>query len=84
MISLHRSRAFSARRPVELVLLLLFFLAAALATPAAAQTVTGTIQGTVTDTTAAAVPGVSVTIRNVDTGLVREVVTNETGFYNAP
>jgi len=51
---------------------------------AVAQTVTGTLQGTVTDTTSATLPGVTVTIRNVDTGLVREVLTNERGFYNAP
>jgi hypothetical protein len=49
-----------------------------------AQTVTGTLQGTVTDTTSAALPGVTVTIRNVDTGLLREVTTSERGFYNAP
>ena len=48
----------------------------AFAVPVVGQTVTGTVQGTVTDTTAAPIPGVTVTIRNVDTGLVREVVTN--------
>ncbi len=58
--------------------------AAGLTPPAWSQTVTGTVQGTVTDTTAAPVPGATVTIRNVETGLVREVVTNERGFYNAP
>ncbi|PYQ55604.1 MAG: hypothetical protein DMF78_01565, partial [Acidobacteria bacterium] len=52
--------------------------------PLEAQTVTGTLQGTVTDTPSAALPGVTVTIRSVDTGLVREVNTNERGFYNAP
>ena len=35
--------------------------------PGAAQTVTGTIQGTVTDTTGGAVPGATVTIQNLDT-----------------
>ena len=52
--------------------------------PAAAQTVTGTIQGTVTDTSGAVLPGVTVTIRNTDTGAERVVVTNESGLYNAP
>ena len=51
---------------------------------AVAQTVTGTIQGTVTDTSGAVLPGVTVTIRSADTGAVRTVVTNEGGFYNAP
>lgn len=49
-----------------------------------AQTVTGTLQGTVTDTSGGVLPGVAVLIRNNDTGGVREVVTNEVGFYVAP
>ena len=50
----------------------------------AAQTVTGTIQGTVTDTQEGALPGVSIAIRNLETGHARDVVTNEKGFYSAP
>jgi hypothetical protein len=49
----------------------------------AAQTVTGTIQGTVTDTSGGVLPGVSVTVTNKDTGVQRTVVTNEVGFYTA-
>ncbi len=57
----------------------------AMAAPRAhAQTVTGTIQGTVTDATAAVLPGVVIVIRNVETGAVREATTNEVGFYSAP
>jgi outer membrane receptor protein involved in Fe transport len=82
MIGIGTPRPSWARRAVRALLLML--VAAGLAEPALAQTVTGTIQGIVTDTTAAAVPGVTVSIRNVDTGTVREVVTNESGFYNAP
>src|SRR5687768_11073150 len=59
-------------------------LLAALAANASAQTVTGTIQGTVTDTSGAVLPGVTVVIRNMDTGAERTVVTNEAGLYNAP
>ena len=54
------------------------------ATPLLAQTVTGTMQGNVTDRSGGSLPGVTVTIRNAETGLERVVVTNETGFYNAP
>src|SRR5512142_1922324 len=54
------------------------------AVPLVAQTVTGTMRGTVTDKSAAALPGVTVTIRNVDTGLERVVVTGKDGSYNAP
>jgi outer membrane receptor protein involved in Fe transport len=64
--------------------LLFLFLCLAMALPAAAQTVTGTIQGTVADTSGGVLPGVSVTIRSSDTGAVRTVVTNEAGFYSAP
>ena len=52
--------------------------------PLAAQTVTGTIQGTVTDGSGAALPGVTITIRNVETGLERIAVTTSNGFFNAP
>src|SRR6202790_834570 len=56
----------------------------ALGTAASAQTFRGTILGTVTDTSGASVPGASVTIRNIDTGLVRTVVTSDDGSYSAP
>src|SRR5437660_6016666 len=52
--------------------------------PAVAQTVTGTMNGTVTDKSAATLPGVTVTIRNIDTGLERVLVTDKAGFFNAP
>ena len=55
-----------------------------MSTPAFAQTVTGTIQGTVTDTSGGVLPGVTVTIRQMDTGAQRVVVTNEAGIYSAP
>jgi hypothetical protein len=70
------------RRPAFVLLLLALLLLASL--PLAAQTVTGTIQGTVTDRSGAVLPGVTVTIRNLETGLERVVVTNDAGFFNAP
>ena len=69
---------FASRLFIALVVLL------SLPTALLAQTVTGTIQGTVTDTSGAALPGVTVTIRSSETGLERVVVTNEAGFFNAP
>ena len=59
-------------------------LALSLATAAAAQTVSGTLQGTVTDSTGAALPGAQVVISNRDTGATREITTTATGFYSAP
>ena len=49
-----------------------------------AQTFRGTVLGTVTDSSGAAVPGATVTIKNLDTGLTRVVATSEDGSYAAP
>jgi hypothetical protein len=51
---------------------------------ASAQTFRGTILGTVTDATGAAIGGAKVTVKNVDTGLVRTVETSADGSYAAP
>ncbi len=48
-----------------------------------AQTVTGTIKGTVVDTNGAVVPGTNIEIVNTETGLSRSLVTNEDGSYQA-
>ena len=48
-----------------------------------AQTL-GTIQGVVVDSSNARLPGVSVTIRNTDTGAEREVQTNAQGKFVVP
>jgi hypothetical protein len=49
-----------------------------------AQVGTGTISGTVTDPSAAALAGAAVSIRNVLTGTVMTVTTNAHGLYEAP
>jgi hypothetical protein len=49
-----------------------------------AQGLTGHISGTVTDTTGGVLPGVTVTIRNVGTGLTRETVTGTDGAFVFP
>ncbi len=51
---------------------------------AAAQAVTGTILGTVTDNTGAVMPGVTVTVTQVETGQNRAYVTDSNGEYTAP
>ena len=54
-------------------------------TPGApAQTVGGTMQGRITDPSGALIPGVTVTITNVETGANRSLLTNESGLYRAP
>jgi Carboxypeptidase regulatory-like domain/TonB dependent receptor len=49
-----------------------------------AQTFRGTILGAVTDSSGAAVPGATVTIKNVDTGLTRTVTTTDDGSFAVP
>src|ERR1700741_2404977 len=61
--------------------LLLFSLAALVATPAWAQTQLGTLFGTVTDPSGAVVPGAEVSVENVSTGLKRDGRTDKTGEY---
>ena len=46
------------------------------------QSTNATVSGTVSDATAALVPGVTVTATNNDTGVVTTVITNEAGAYN--
>ena len=48
---------------------------------ASAQTTTGSIVGTVTDTTGAVVANATVTITNVDTGITTKTVTDSSGNY---
>ena len=49
-----------------------------------AQTATGTITGTVTDSSGAMVAGAKVAVTNVNTSSKVEVMTNEAGNYTAP
>jgi hypothetical protein len=63
-----------------------FILSLAIGSSALAQStaINGTIEGTVRDGQGALLPGVTVTVTNVDTGEQRVVVTNENGLYRAP
>jgi outer membrane receptor protein involved in Fe transport len=45
------------------------------------QAATATIEGIVTDANKAAVPGAKVTVKKLDTGLTREITTDDTGIY---
>src|SRR5690349_6194733 len=46
-----------------------------------AQLTTGTITGTVTDPSGAAIPGAGITVKSVDTGTTRNSVAGPTGRY---
>ena len=48
------------------------------------QVATGTISGTVTDASGAAIPSATITVTNKATGVSRPLATNAQGLYNAP
>ena len=66
------------------VLALILALATAVSAAAQSTAINGTIEGTVTDDQKAVLPGVTVTVVNIDTGDTRVVVTNDSGLYRAP
>ncbi|MDQ3070190.1 MAG: carboxypeptidase-like regulatory domain-containing protein [Acidobacteriota bacterium] len=51
--------------------------------PVSAQQNTGTITGVVTDESGAVLPGVTVTVKQAETGFTRDFVTTSTGAYTA-
>src|SRR5688572_9950742 len=69
------------RRAVCLFPALLIFLFVSVAS---AQEFRGTIAGTVTDPNGAAVPGASVTVKNIETNVTSTVTTNDEGAYTVP
>jgi hypothetical protein len=64
-------------------LLVFTVLLLAAASPARAQGASGTITGTVSDETGAVLPGATVTVKNEDTGVTRELVSGEGGHFRA-
>ncbi|PYR73831.1 MAG: hypothetical protein DMF86_19680, partial [Acidobacteria bacterium] len=50
----------------------------------AAQQQLGTIQGTITDQTHGVLPGVAITVTNLDTNISRTATSNETGVFRVP
>ena len=65
-------------------LLALVLLVAVLCVPSVAQEARGTIQGRVVDTLGTGVPGATVEVLNIATGVVTPTTTNEEGSYRVP
>jgi Carboxypeptidase regulatory-like domain/TonB dependent receptor/TonB-dependent Receptor Plug Domain len=59
-------------------------LAVSMPVPVGAQVAGGTLSGTITDPSGAGIPQAQITIKNVATGVERDISTNENGFYSAP
>jgi outer membrane receptor protein involved in Fe transport len=60
------------------------FLGVILAPNGAAQTTTGSVSGTVSDSSGAVIRGAAVAVRNVDTGAVRSATSNDDGIFTVP
>src|SRR6267142_2292766 len=63
---------------------ILFLLGTALPVFAQSQAINGSIEGTIKDSSGAALPGVTITITNTDTGAQRVVVSGGESTYRAP
>src|SRR5688500_20284597 len=81
---MRRSPMFYSKSNRQFFILTLFCAALfLLPASASAQTVTGTLQGNVSDAKGAVIPGAEVVIRNMDTGQERTLQTNSDGVYVA-
>src|SRR5271154_453625 len=77
-----RACALGCARGLQLYAVIL--LVTIFAAPGWGQTFRGTILGTVTDSSGAAVAGATVTIKHVDTGVIRTTTSNTAGEFNMP
>ncbi len=82
--TINGTSAGKSGRSVSRVVLALTFAALCVSSTALAQVDTGTVQGTVRDSTGAVVPGAAVTLINVDMGVTFQTKTNEVGNYQFP
>ena len=70
------------KRHVQAIRVLTFILLAFCSVVSRAQTITGSVNGIVTDPTGAVIPNAKVTATNVDTGVTTATTTNNDGVYN--
>ncbi len=73
---------FAPLRRISIRLATLALMAVSVCTPTRAQTVTGSIRGSVVDQTGAVVPEAEVSARNVNTGVITTTVSDHSGTYN--
>src|SRR5881275_93052 len=75
---------FDVLRTLSTSSILFCLLVAGLRPPSTFAAATGTIVGTITDPTGAAVPGVEVTVTQESTQAARKVTTDQNGGYQFP
>ena len=77
-------RRFSERVSTTVTVFFVLALTIFSAGQAHAQVTGATLFGTISDSSGAVIPGVQVSIKNRATGVVRDVTTDEAGFYSTP
>ena len=85
--SLSPEHHFSMKIKYSILFSLALTLFLAIATPSAfaqSQAINAQIEGTVTDSNGAAIPNAKITVANIGTGVTRNVVSDENGFYRVP
>jgi len=78
------SLAFSNKQFLVIVVLASFALSCLLVQPSYGQVAGATLSGAVKDPSGAAIPMAQVSIKNVATGVTRNLTTDSVGFYSAP
>src|SRR5437588_3311164 len=73
--------AVSIARQISIAPIFVLLFSFLASTISAAQTITGTMSGTVTDSSGAVIPGAAVTLVNLQTGDVRKLGTNAEGRF---
>src|SRR6266849_3020557 len=69
---------------MRLNVILAVALLATTASLAVAQITSATLSGTIKDETGGVLPGVDVVVRNLNTGLTRNVITDGSGYFTVP
>ena len=78
------TRQVLTQKGIAALMMLGVLMSALIPIRANAQVTGGTLTGTVTDSTGLVIPGAQVSIKNVATGLTRDVTADAAGFYTAP
>src|SRR5262249_1048375 len=81
VFSTHVAFAIHLRRTARFAISAPLFFASLFAGPRASAQVSASLRGLVTDASSTAVAGVSVTVRNSETGVTRTVTTDEAGRF---
>jgi Carboxypeptidase regulatory-like domain/TonB-dependent Receptor Plug Domain/TonB dependent receptor len=78
------SQRISTIHSIACIAAVLVMMGVLFSVPTAAQVAGGSLAGTITDPSGAAIPQAQIAIKNIATGVERRFTTNTDGFYTAP